>query len=241
MTAAMGTSESDLFCLAIEASNPGVHAEVGVGRIMESGVDVLGIEPIRPVGRNEDDLLPAIDRVCRSAGVQPGSLRLVGVSVGPGGYTSLRVACAAGKMIAAASGGKCVPIPTALGIVTHMRARFADARVGVFLAGKDDSAHLTIFPRGGWTRGTPLPQGALVTVSTLPLEQVDIALGDRYVPAPLRDALTNANVPLVEPSLSAAACLGLMAKLDAVDPVELVPIYPREPDAVTLWRQRKAK
>ena len=137
---------------------------------------------------------------------------------------------------AAASGGMCVPIPTALAIATHLRG--SGKRVGVLLAGKDDSAHLTVFPQGGWVPGAPLPQGALVTASMFPLDQVDMVVGDRHVPQAIRSALNEARVLIVEPLVTARTCLDLISALPAVDPVELVPMSPREPDAVTLWRRR---
>jgi tRNA A37 threonylcarbamoyladenosine modification protein TsaB len=108
----------DRYCLAIETSNPSINAEVALGVLRESGapsagVDCITVEPVREVGRNEDDLLPAIDRACRRAGIAARQIARVGVSVGPGGYTSLRVACAAGKMIAEAVGALCVPVSSA--------------------------------------------------------------------------------------------------------------------------------
>lgn len=228
-------------CLVIEASNPGINAEVGVGRVRPDGksVELLLIEPVKPVGRNEDDLLPAIDRACRAAGVRAAELRLIGVSTGPGGYTSLRVACAAAKMIAEASGAKCVSIPTAL--VAARGCAEAEARVGVLLAGKDDSAFLSVMPKGGWKGGMPVPQGALVTASNFPLDQVDLVLGDRHVPAPIQELLSARGVRVEAPRLTAAACCELVMDLARVDPVDLVPVYPREPDAVTLWRARSKR
>jgi NhaP-type Na+/H+ or K+/H+ antiporter len=55
----------------------------------------------------------------------------------------------------------------------------------------------------------------------------------------MREAASTARMAIVEPVFDAAACLRVGATLAPIDPVELVPIYPREPDAVTLWRARK--
>ena len=54
----------------------------------------------------------------------------------------------------------------------------------------------------------------------------------------LRSALAERGIIIDEPVLSAASCLMVAARLPGIDPVELVPLYPREPDAVTLWRAR---
>lgn len=235
-------STSDRICLAIEASNPGVHAEVGVGLLSGPGgpARILSIEMLREVGRNEDDLLPAIDRACAAAGVRAGRIGLVAVSIGPGGYTSLRVACAAGKMIAAAVGAACVAVPTPL-VVAQSKSELAEggARVGVILAGKDRSAFLTIMPRGGWRAGLPLPIGHLVTETDFPIDEVDLIIADGHIPAEIASLLAARGLRLHPPEFSARACLELAAMLPETDPVQLVPFYAREPDAVTLWRLRK--
>jgi tRNA A37 threonylcarbamoyladenosine modification protein TsaB len=229
-------------CLAIEASNPGVHAEVGVGILAAPGEPprVLATEALREVGRNEDDLLPAIERACAAAAVRADHIRLVAVSIGPGGYTSLRVACAAGKMIAAAVGAACVGVPTPLAVARSRSAQSdgADARVGVILAGKDRSAYLTIMPRGGWRPGTLLPLGKLVTAADFPTDAIDRVIGDRHIPAEIAALLAARGCQVLPPRFSASACLELASALPETNPVHLVPFYAREPDAVTLWRQR---
>src|SRR5262249_3389104 len=101
--------------LAIEASNPSVGAGVAIGRRRwGGGVEVLGVSPVRQGNREEDDLMPAVDRVCRGAGVAPREIGVVAVSVGPGGYTAVRVAAAAGKMIAEGVAARCIAVPTTM-------------------------------------------------------------------------------------------------------------------------------
>jgi tRNA A37 threonylcarbamoyladenosine modification protein TsaB len=227
-------------CLAIEASNPGVNAEVALGMVGPAGepATILAIEALREVGRNEDDLLPAIDRVCRAGSVTPRQLRMVAVSIGPGGYTSLRVACAAAKMICETTGAACIPVPSALALVTAARELATDKRVGVLLAGKDQSAHLTPFSKGGWQPGAAVPSGSLIAAPEFPVDEIDAVIGDRHIPPPIRQLLATRAVPIIEPRFCARACLELAAHLPAIDPIQLVPFYPREPDAVTLWRLR---
>jgi tRNA threonylcarbamoyladenosine biosynthesis protein TsaB len=234
--------------LAIEISNPsagggaaGAGSGVAVGRMGPSGVDVLGVEPVRPTGRGglDDDLMPAIDRLCKRAGLDPrsGELARVAVSIGPGGYTSLRVACAAGKMIAAACGAKCVGVPTAMVVLHGLSESASSGGVAVALASKSDSAWVQAFNAGRETGPgrllTALDIPALASAGTRTL------IADRFLPAPMRDEAERAGISIIEPTFDAAACLRLGATLPAIDPIELVPLYPREPDAVTLWRARK--
>lgn len=243
-TLPMHPAATEYLCLAIENSNPGIHAEVAVG--MSRGNEasrVLAVESLRQVGRNEDDLLPAIERALKSAGISGEVSRkgqrigLVAVSIGPGGYTSLRVSCAAAKMIAEVHGSTCVPVPTALAVSRAIGT--GHGKLGVLLAGKDQSAYFTAFAREGWHAPTAVPEGRLVSAEDPALQEVEAVAGDRHVPAPIRAALAAKGIALIAPIYSAAACLQLATELPGVDSVALVPMYPREPDAVTLWRKRQ--
>lgn len=233
--------------LAIEVTNPSAgeaaHASSGVavGRLTASGVDVLGVEPVRVTGRggNDDDLVPAIDRLFRRLGLDPraGSMARVAVSVGPGGYTSLRVACAAGKMIAAGTGAMCVSVPTARVVYEGLDAARRAGGVAVALASKGGGAWVQVY--GDGRENGP---GRVITAGDVPMlgaAGVMTLIADRHLPGAMREAARAAGMAIEEPVFDAAACLRVGAMLAPIDPVELVPIYPREPDAVTLWRARK--
>lgn len=238
-------------CLAIETSNPGSAGPasgpgvaIGLLGADRASTRALAVERLREVGRNEDDLLPAIDRACAAAGVRPPDLRAVAVSIGPGGYTSLRVACATAKMIAEAgrhSGVECIAVPTTLAVWAAAQPTTEPTSIGILLAGKDRTAHLTVIPAPGWTPADPFPEGALITAEMLPLEQVRFFLGDRHVPGDIRRRILEAGIQIAEPIFDAVNCLQIAAELPATDPVDLIPAYPREPDAITLWRARKAE
>lgn len=236
--------------LAIEASNPGAGAAQGpagfgpgvaIGVMCATGVGALGVEPVRESvrGGQDDDLMPAIDRLFRRLGVDPraGVLGRVAVSVGPGGYTSVRVACAVGKMIAEACGARCVGVPSASVALESLHEDERSGTVAVALAGKHDSAWVQVFV-GGAARGA----GRLMTAADVPVlvgAGVGLLVADRFLSAPMRSAAQSVGVVIREPRFDVLACLRLGALLPAFDPVELVPIYPREPDAVTLWRIKK--
>lgn len=233
----------DRYCLAIETSNPSINAEVALGLLSggaEPGgnADAIAVEPLRHVARNEDDLLPAIDRACRRAGIAARQLARVGVSIGPGGYTSLRVACAAAKMIAEAVGARCVPVSSAA--VAALGAALPHQRLGVCLASKDDAVYFTVFPpgwQGGFDAGAA-PGGVLLAADQVPLDGLDALIGDEHLPAALRARAAALEVPVLRPTLGGRECLTLARLGATIDPVELLPFYPREPDAVTLWRKR---
>lgn len=234
--------------LAIECSNPGSGTGggaggpgVALGRLVGGGVELLATELVRPSGRggHDDDLMPAIDRLFRAASITPrgGTLARVAVSVGPGGYTSVRVACAAGKMIAEASGAKCVAVPTASVAIESLPDDGQSGHIAVALAGKGETAWVQFFHAG--IAAQPGRIIAAPDIEALRAAGVRLLIADGFLPASMRAAAEQLGWSIVSPIFAAAACLRVGARLSAIDPAELVPLYPREPDAVTLWRARK--
>ena len=71
-------------------------------------------EPLSQSLRHDDELLPAIDRLYTRLGLEPRQTRAVGVSIGPGGFTGLRIAVATAKMLAETLGVDLVAVPSAL-------------------------------------------------------------------------------------------------------------------------------
>jgi len=62
--------------------------------------------------RRARDILPAVDRVIREAGLDKHQIMAVAVSEGPGAFTGLRVGVACAKTLAFALGWKCAGIPS---------------------------------------------------------------------------------------------------------------------------------
>ncbi|MBS0187313.1 MAG: hypothetical protein JSS51_04545 [Planctomycetes bacterium] len=195
------------------------------------------VERLRTPVAREDDLLPAIERLTRSQGVGAKDIGLVAVSTGPGGFTALRVSVTVAKLIAYSGGGVCVGVPSAC--VAAERAR-ASGRFAVLLASKSDSAFATIF-EPGWNRGEDdlhPPQGRLVTAATLSDLGVTQIVADSHLVPAIRARAEHLGVPVVPPHWDAGACLELALRLAPVTPDELLPLYPREAEAVTLWKKR---
>ncbi|HVZ94045.1 MAG TPA: tRNA (adenosine(37)-N6)-threonylcarbamoyltransferase complex dimerization subunit type 1 TsaB, partial [Phycisphaerales bacterium] len=142
--------------LAIEISNPAHASPLATGVVMESGGGSgtrrsaavglargetwLGGIPLDSSDRHDDALMPGIDRLCREHGVTPRDLSRIAVSVGPGGFTSLRIAVTVAKVIAETSGAACIPVPTAeASILAVDPARYANRAVSVCLAWKRET------------------------------------------------------------------------------------------------------
>jgi len=218
-------------CLAIEVSNPSAEAGAGVavGGFVRGAVEPLGSEPLAPDRTHDDDLLPAIERLFSRLGLAPGNIARVGVSIGPGGFTSLRMACAAAKMICEVNGAQCVGVPSA-----HVVARriTSSAPFAVALASKGDTAFVTRFT----APDAPDGPGRLVGADDLAALDAPLLIADRYLPQPVRERAAALNIEIREPVFDAAACLECAAGASPIDPLELLPIYPRPPEAVVKWR-----
>ena len=101
------TPEPPLVHLAIETSQRegGVAIQLDDGRVLERSF---------PCGGRESDLLvPSIDALMKEGGIVPSRLELVSVSIGPGGFTGLRIAVSTAKALARGTGCSLVPVPSA--------------------------------------------------------------------------------------------------------------------------------
>lgn len=253
--------------LAIEITNPSSGAGCGVA-LRDAAAGWVDVEPLRPPrthppgaaraghGGHDDDLMPAIDRLFRRRESVPRDIALVMVSVGPGGYTSLRIACAAGKLIAEGAGAargipvRCVAVPTALVVARRVdAAAWSRGGVAIALASKGQSAWVQRVEHGAHTPGLPPPAGhaGLIDATGLPALQaagVRTLVADRFLPDPMRTAAADLGIHIVEPVFDPGALFEIPVGdrgLPTLDPVDLVPLYPREPDAVTIWRARQTR
>src|SRR5436190_10032393 len=77
------------------------------------GDSILAEEQFAHGLANAAQILPIIDRLCRSRDWKPFDLRELYVSVGPGSFTGLRIGVTLCKTIAFATGAKIVAVPTA--------------------------------------------------------------------------------------------------------------------------------
>jgi tRNA A37 threonylcarbamoyladenosine modification protein TsaB len=195
-------------------------------------VEVLGVEAIG-VGRiNEDDLAPAIDRLFGRLRLKVRELRGVAVSVGPGGFTAVRLAVTTAKMIAEATGAQCLPVPTAWVVARRVKAGEAFA---VALASKGDSAFVTLVD----VEGRP-EEGRLMEAAGLQGLGVRLMIADQFFPDSMRAVAAKAGIRIEPPVFDPVACLEAASGAAPVDPAALLPLYPREPEAVTKWKKLHA-
>lgn len=197
-------------------------------------MEVVEVEMLDPGAPHDANLMPAIDRVVKRAGLRPRDVGAVAVSIGPGGYTAVRVGVTTAKFIAEATGARSYGVPSAL--VVAARVERDGSAFGVALGSKDDSVHLTRF----CAEGRAVDGGRIVRA-----EDLDGTLGrlvsDRFLPRAIRERAEALGVRMEMPRFDSVACAEVALELEAVDPGLLVPMYPREAEAVTKWRALKAK
>lgn len=196
-------------------------------------------EPLRASVRHEDDLIPAIDRVFMRNNLAPRNLTAVAVSIGPGGFTGLRIAVSAAKMFAESLGAKIVAVPSALVAADPIESA---GPIIVCLASKRDSTWATRLERESDTWqivGSP----GIVSASDLDLAGVQCVVADDYLPTSIRTCIEQSPCSFAQLSLDARACLEVAQHMlgadQTTDALALSPIYARPPEAVRLWTASK--
>lgn len=241
--------------LAIEISNPSSWEPgdplpgLGLANIAADGAvaGVLGTEPIDPTRVHDDDLMPGLERLCQRLSVKPAQIGSIAVSVGPGGFTATRVAVTTAKCLAAAVGGgvgaEVVPVPSAMVAARHaLDAEMTLDTVLVLLAAKGSSVYAQRVTRGE-SCIVLSGAGAAMEVGDVLLDGVQLILADRFAQSalePRRKVCEEMGMRVQRPVFTPAALLHASVELPSVEPAHLLPIYPREPEAVTKWRALKA-
>lgn len=232
------------FALGIETSNPSAGSGVVVAERSGGGVWAERARAdLGPTRRHDDALVRLIDSACRSAGVRPRGLGRVAVSAGPGGFSAVRIAIATAQMIAEAGGSACVGVPTDAAL-TRRAAPPADehAELVVCLGWKRDDAWASRWTpaSGGSAAGWTLAAGGAVA----PIDELAAAapgrvlVCDHRLAAVLRERSARpADLVIEPPCFDPLAVLEASEAVEPVDPASLLPIYPREPEAVSKWRR----
>ena len=224
---------SEPVILAIETS----QREGGVA-LRDAGGGIC-VERLHESRRHDDDLMPAIDRLLNNAGLTPRDLEAVGVSIGPGGFTGLRIAVTTAKMLAETVKVNVVAVPSSL-IVAQSYSRDVGP-ILVALASKGNSAWITRLKKldGNWSiDGEP----GVIEAAALDLAGITALIGDQHLPEAMRENVSQADLQVIEPIFDPAACLAVAEDLLkaglTTDPLHLAPLYPRPPEAVSLWEKR---
>ncbi len=217
--------------IAIECSNPssrgGSRGEVAIGKMVADGIEHIGSLGLSAEHRGSDGLMIAIDELCKAHGLAPRDIGRVVVSVGPGGYTALRVSVTIAKVLASVAGCQVVAVPTAA--VAGAALQGVDAVVA--LASKNSKAHCTRIVDGAMTVLGVVDGQAVAETGA------GVLVGDSHLPEGMVGAAEHTGMEVRGIELTARACLEASVGIDAIKPEELGVLYAREPDAVTQWRK----
>ena len=197
--------------------------------------------------RDREPIWDELKALCDEAHVEPWQFDAVGVTTGPGGFTGLRVSIAFAKAFALARG---VPV-VALGSATVFAA--SDAVRGnkgpwlVALASKAGTAWCARVTRDDGAVFVEEGGEVVDAASFMPKVSAVAAAGgavlsDEHLDPALLEVVRRSDARL-RPIATDPCGLALLVQLAfarkaTTDPMALAPIYPREPEAVTKWRER---
>ncbi|MCA9297031.1 MAG: tRNA (adenosine(37)-N6)-threonylcarbamoyltransferase complex dimerization subunit type 1 TsaB [Phycisphaerales bacterium] len=199
------------------------------------------VEALSGEDRHDDALMPAIARACSRAALAPSDLRAVAVSIGPGGFTGIRLAVVTAKMMSLSLGVELIAVPTAEIVATGTCTPDDPDDVLVVLSAKRESfwcAHL----RRSDDRYIMHEDFGIRTSETVELAGIGLVLADAYAPATLRARAEASGrvvrTPICDPRACLRVAMPMQAAGDFTTATALAPWYPRPPEAVTLWEQR---
>ncbi|MFK7788041.1 MAG: tRNA (adenosine(37)-N6)-threonylcarbamoyltransferase complex dimerization subunit type 1 TsaB [Phycisphaeraceae bacterium] len=212
--------------LSFETSGRTGHVALGLNDAYQEAREV---ERTR---RNNLELIPTADALLRDHDLSPSDINHLYISVGPGSFTGLRMAIAAGKMLALTNSDlKLVAVPT-LDALAFQNTK-ANHPVAVCLNIKRGTMYCAVYQDGQQIVEPALRSLDELTASVKDPSQLKL-VSEVDLDHPAQLPLENA---IVDP-LSTWTVGQRLAKANSfTDPQTLLPLYIREPEAVTLWNE----
>ncbi len=229
--------------LAIELSNPSASSDAhavalfacdGLSLDQRTG-RLVGSLPVPSPMRSSESLMVLIETLCAKHDLAPGEIAQLIVSIGPGGYTALRISTTTAKVLAHTLGCALVGVPTAL---VAARAIETDRRPGLIaLASKNQRAHCSVV----WADGSVEAVGVIgadQAEALVAAHGLRSLVADGHLPSSFVDMAQQGGIAIDPITLDARDVLEASNGIGPSSPIELTPIYAREPDAITQWRAR---
>lgn len=227
--------------LAIETAGSGCSAAILLGG------EILAAES-RPLRHGHAEaLMPMIDRVARTAGVEPGALDIVAAATGPGGFTGIRAGLAAAHGIALAANVRLVGVTSFSAVAAAARQRHeSDGTLALLVAldSRRDDLYVQLFAADC---ATPLAEPTSLLPDRLASHVAGLIGGAALLIAGDRAELATDTldrdrpvrlVPDSAPDALGVAAAALLALEIGARDMPARPLYLRPPD-VTLPKQRR--
>jgi tRNA A37 threonylcarbamoyladenosine modification protein TsaB len=227
--------------LAIELSNPsaapGGHASALFSIADEDDLSersLIGSGPIPEGVRSSDGIMVLVESLCAQHQVGPCDIKKIIVSNGPGGYTALRISTTTAKVLAQTIGCELVAVPTARIAAASIDPQHKPALIA--LASKNELAHCSVAHANGL-----LESVGVIDADRIKSLGVVSIVADSHLPRTFVDRAEEFGIAIHPIVLDARLCLEAAEGVEPTSPIDLAPIYAREPDAVTQWRSRTKK
>jgi tRNA threonylcarbamoyladenosine biosynthesis protein TsaB len=192
--------------------------------------------------RDDDDVMPAIESAMEELDIQPADIEFVIVSIGPGGFTGLRTATTIAKMISFATGATIIPVPSAIVVAVS-----SDSGSGPFLVISSVKKEDFWLSRVEFKQGEWVCSAGLTTAKELATEGKGVrgVFADEFLPTSAKRYFEKHHIQVNEAKMNAASLLEAGLRLEAtgqsVTPLDLRPMYPREPVAVQIWNTGQSR
>jgi tRNA threonylcarbamoyladenosine biosynthesis protein TsaB len=203
------------------------------------GERVISEREVAMRGEKEERLMPAVEGIMAEAGVRPSELGRVACGGGPGSFTSLRIAAAIGKGIAA---GRGIPLYSVSSLLLLVAGSASALTPGRYLAVMD-ALRGDVYAAGYEYREPSNGDGRRVEF----LEMAPLALVERGNVAALADSLGARSIGPGEKIAALPRASGfarLTTLLDGSAPVDLAlwePDYGRLAEAQVRWEREHGK
>lgn len=212
--------------LIFETAGRVAHVAIGLGN------EFVEARQVPRTRRNNLELIPTADALLRDHDLKPNDLTALYVSVGPGSFTGLRMAIATAKMLALTNPDlKLVAVPS-LDVLAYQNEQ-SDRPVAVCLNIKRGTMYCAVYRN----------HQAIVAPALRSLDELLAAVEDPSQLAlvsevdlehPAQRPLDSA---IADPRSTWAVGQRLADQQHFTAAQDLLPLYIREPEAVTLWNE----
>lgn len=216
--------------IALETAGRVGHVALGIGDTLQTSREI-------PRTRQRNlELVPTLNALLGEHDLGPADIDALYVSLGPGSFTGLRMAIATAQMLALAQPKlKLVGVPT-LDVLAHQHQSAAE-HVAVMLNIKRGTSYGAVY-----RAGECIVEPALRTTDELlgqaPRPLAIIAEVDPGLPDDPNITWLDPSTTVPDPAATWHVGHALARQEQFTDPPALLPLYIREPEAVTLWEQQ---